>query len=134
MSDVIKGYDRYSVSTPTAIRRGSSVVLRRQCQTLDHDTMRDADLNISGATAIRWEVTHDTQKTSGYILAKYLASGITLVSSGATGIYDITLTAADTKNLNPGRYKASVAVTLASGFYKFNSYHFTILATNALAE
>ena len=137
MSRTVYGFDREadSASTPAKVYRGSATVLRRQCQVLNHDTWQESNLDISGATAIRWAVTADLKKTTGEILSKTLAAGgIALVSGGSTGILDITLTAADTKNLTPGVYKASLAVTLSSGFYKFKSYHFTILAAQAMAE
>lgn len=137
MSRTVYGFDREegSVSTPASVSRGSATVLRRQCQILNHDTWREENLNIAAATVIRWAVTANTKKTTGEILSKTLAgAGIALVSGGTTGLLDITLTAADTKNLTPGAYKASLAVTLASGFYKFKAYHFTIMAAQALAE
>ena len=134
MSDLIIGYDRYTVSTPVQVRRGSACTLRRFCQTLDHDTYREAALNISAATLIRWEVVADLQKTTGSILYKSLGAGITLYSSGTTGGIDIALTAGDTKALLPGTYKAALAVTLSTGYYKFKAYHFSILAMPALAE
>ena len=133
MSDTIYGYDRYSVSTPVQVRRGSACILRRQCQVLDHDSLRESNLNIAAATVIRWEVLADLKRTTSSILSKTLVSGIALVSGGSTGILDITLTAADTKLLLPGTYKACLAVTLSS-LYKFKAYHFTILAAPALAE
>jgi hypothetical protein len=134
MSDTVYGYDRYSISTPVQVRRGSAVVLRRQCQVFDHDTYRDTNLNISAATAIRWEVLADFETETAEILYKSLGAGIALVSSGTTGILDITLTSGDTKTLRPGTYKAALAVTLSSGFYKFKPYHFVIAAAPALNE
>lgn len=128
MSDIMQGYDRYTISTPVEVRRGSSCVLRRTCQKIDRDTYQESTIDISGATAIRFEVVSDNASATGSVLSKSLGSGIALVSGGTTGIIDITLTAADTKNLRPGVYKGVLAVTLSSGFYKFKPYHFTILA------
>lgn len=134
MSDTIYGYDRYRLSTPAQIRRGSAVVLRRQCQVTDHDTLRESNLDISGATVIQWQVLADLKKTTASILSKSLGSGIALVSSGTTGIIDVTLASAATKNLLPGIYMACLSVTLPSGLYKFAPYHFMILAAPAMAE
>lgn len=134
MSDTIFGYDGQKISTPVEVRRGSSIVIRRQCKVLNRDTWLETPLDISAATAIEWQVVQDLNSGTTYMIRKFLNAGITLVSLGSQGIYDITLTSSATKNVVPGVYKASVAITLSTGFYKFEPYHFVVAAAQVLNE
>ena len=134
MSDTIIGQDRYLISSPVNLRRGSDVVLRRQLFTRDYDSGTESKLDISAATAIVWWLATDFKKATTATLSKTLVSGIALYSGGTDGQLEITIAGSDTKDLTLAMYFGEIAVVIRSKRYKFAPYKAYLLAAGALGE
>lgn len=79
-------------------------------------TVRDEDnvaQDISGATAIEFEVQNELGETDTPDIEKSLGSGIEFVTDGTDGEFDITIVSGDFSNLAPDTYKYDVVLELA---------------------